>query len=129
ASADVDGFQPAAEVIGGLSPKVVPPLGGDPAFTLFEGATYTGGLLVRAAAFKRAKMGRDLAPQSVFMGLADFCITRGIHIWPYPRPVFRRPPHLAAATPKPGPARLPAFRGCSAADRDDMLAAGYGGRS
>jgi glycosyltransferase involved in cell wall biosynthesis len=126
AGAGVDGFQPAAEVAGGPSPRVVPPLGGDPAFTLFEGATYTGGLLVRGEAFKRAKIGRNLTPDSVFMGLADFCVTRGIEIWPYPQPVFLRPEHWTAATAKPVPARLTAFDDCSATDRYYMLAAGYG---
>jgi hypothetical protein len=124
--AEMDGLQPAAEVIGGRSPRMVLPLGGDPSFTLFEGATSTGGLLVRGDAFKRARLGRGLAPESAFMGLADFCVTRGIEIWPYPEPVFERPEQWSRDPAKPLPARLLAFGDCSASDRYDMLAAGYG---
>src|SRR5437762_10367286 len=108
-NADIDGLQPAAEVVGGRIRRIIPPLGGDPSFTLFEGATFTGGLLVRAEAFKRARLGRELAVESAFMGLADFCVTRGIEIWPYPDPVFDRPEYWTMGTAKPLPARLMAF--------------------
>jgi hypothetical protein len=124
--ADVDGFQPAAEVVGGQSRRMVPPLGGDPAFALVEGSTFTGGLLVRGEAFTRARLGRGLAQESAFMGLADFCVTRGIEIWPYPQPVFERPEHWTAGTARPVPARVMAFNDCSGTDRYYMLAAGYG---
>ena len=122
---DIDGLQPAAEVVGGAR-RLVPPLGGDPSFTLFEGATFTGGLLVRGDAFRRARLGRGLAPDSAFMGLADFCVTRGIQIWPYPQPVFERPEHWTPGTARLLPARVMAFGDCSATDRYYMLAAGYG---
>jgi glycosyltransferase involved in cell wall biosynthesis len=125
ADADVDGFQPAAEVAGGRSTRVVPPLGGDPAFSLFEGPTFTGGLLIRGEALARAKVGRGLTSDSAFMGLADFCVTRGLEIWPYPQPVFVRPEHWTAARAKPLPARLATFGDCSTTDRYYMLAAGY----
>ena len=60
------------------------------------------------------------------MGLADFCVTRGIEIWPYPDPVFEQPEHWTMGTAKPLPARLMAFDDCSPTDRYYMLAAGYG---
>jgi hypothetical protein len=125
-NADIDGLQPAAEVVGKLTGRIVLPLGGDPSFALFEGATFTGGLLVRGEAFKRAKWGRGFAVESAFMGLADFCVTRGIQIWPYPEPVFERPEHWTMGTARPLPVRLMAFDDCSATDRYYMLAAGYG---
>ncbi len=125
-NADIDGLQPAAEVVGGRMRRIVLPLGGDPSFTLFEGATFTGGLLVRAEAFRRARLGRGLAVESAFMGLPDFCVTRGIKIWPYPDPVFARSEHWTTGTARPLPARLMAFDDCSPTDRYYMLAAGYG---
>jgi glycosyltransferase involved in cell wall biosynthesis/predicted O-methyltransferase YrrM len=125
-NADIDGLQPAAEVVGGPTRRIVLPLGGDPSFTLFEGATFTGGLLVRTEAFKRAKLGRGFAVESTFMGLADFCVTRGIEIWPYPEPVFELPEHWRVGAPRPLPARVTAFDDCSPTDRYYMLAAGYG---
>jgi hypothetical protein len=125
-AADIDGLQPAAEVAGGQTRRTVLPLGGDPSFTLFEGATFTGGLLVRAEAFKRARLGRGFAVESAFIGLADFCVTRGIEIWPYPESVFERSEHWTMGTARPLPARVIAFDDCSATDRYYMLAAGYG---
>ena len=124
--ADIDGLQPAAEVVGGPTQRTVLPLGGDPAFTLYEGATFTGGLLVRSEAFKRARLGRSFPTESPFMGLADFCVTRGIEIWPYPQPVFERPEHWTIGNPRRLPAQVMAFDDCSATDRYHMLAAGYG---
>lgn len=125
-SSDIDGLQPAAEVVGGQTRRIVLPLGGDPSFALFEGATFTGGLLVRSEAFKRAKLGRGFALESAFMGLADFCVTRGIEIWPYPEPVFERPEHWTMGTARALPARVMAFDDSSTTDRYYMLAAGYG---
>jgi hypothetical protein len=125
-SADIDGLQPAAEVIGGEMPRVVPPLGGDPSFTLFEGATFTGGLVVRSEALKRARLGRSFALDSAFMGLADFCVTRGIEIWPYPIPVLERPENWSMDSTRRIPARLIAFDDCSSMDRYYMLAVGFG---
>jgi glycosyltransferase involved in cell wall biosynthesis len=124
--ADIDGLQPATEVVGERGRKIVLPLGGDPSFTLFEGATYTGGLLVRGEGLKRAGMWRDPAEESAFMGLADFCVTRGMEVWPYPLPVFERPDDWTESTARPLPTRVKAFDDCSPADRYYMLAAGYG---
>ncbi len=126
--ADVDGLQPAAQVVGEGTRRTVLPLGGDPSFALFEGATFTGGLLVRSEAFRRARVGRGLAAESAFMGLADFCVTRGIEIWPYPQVVFERPEHWTMGAERSLPARLIAFDDCAANDRYYMLAARYDAR-
>jgi glycosyltransferase involved in cell wall biosynthesis len=122
----IDGFQPAAEVAGEGTPRTVAPLGGDPSFTLFAGATFTGGLVVSTEALKRARSGRRFAIESDFMGLADFCVTRGIEIWPYPEPVFERPEDWSRHYPEWNPARVMAFDDCSSVDRYYMLATGYG---
>ncbi|HBB87586.1 MAG TPA: hypothetical protein DC047_08225 [Blastocatellia bacterium] len=126
--ADIDGLQPAAEVVGEGMRRTVLPLGGDPSFTLFEGATFTGGLLVRGEAFRRARVGRCLAAESAFMGLADFCVTRGIEIWPYPQAVFERSEQWTMNAERSIPARVMAFDDCSANDRYYMLAARYDAR-
>jgi glycosyltransferase involved in cell wall biosynthesis len=123
---DIDGLQPATEVIGERARKTVLPLGGDPSFTLFEGATFTGGLLVRGEGLRRASLWRELAVESAFMGLADFCVTRGMDIWPYPLPVFERPEEWTESTARTLPTRVKAFGDCSPVDRYYMLAAGYG---
>jgi hypothetical protein len=62
------------------------------------------------------------------MGLADFCVTRGIEIWPYPKAVFERPEHWTMGTERSIPARVMAFDECSANDRYYMLAARYDAR-
>jgi glycosyltransferase involved in cell wall biosynthesis/predicted O-methyltransferase YrrM len=125
-NSDIDGLQPAAEVVGGKTRRIVLPLGGDPAFSLFERATFTGGLLVRIEAFKRAKLGRALALECEFMGLADFCVTRGIEIWPYPEPAFARSEQWTIGAARTSPARVMVYDDCSATDRYYMLAAGSG---
>lgn len=125
-ASDIDGLQPAAEVIGETDRKAVPPLGGDPSFALFEGPTFTGGLLVRGAALKRAMFGRDFVIESAFMGLADFCMTRGQEIWPYPELVFERSANWTLPTHRSLPARLKLFDESSPTDRYYMLAMGYG---
>ncbi|HYY96414.1 MAG TPA: hypothetical protein VE713_18055, partial [Pyrinomonadaceae bacterium] len=124
--AGVDGLQPAAEVSGAAARKTVLPLGGDPSFTLFMGATFTGGLLVSGEAFKRARLWRELAFESAFMGLADFCVTRGIKVWPCPLPVFELAEDWKYAAAGLLPARLKAFDECAPSDRYYMLATGYG---
>jgi glycosyltransferase involved in cell wall biosynthesis len=124
--ARIDGFLPAAEIVSGGSRRIVPSLGGDPSFMLFEGVTFTGGLLVRGDALRRAKQGRGLAVESAFMGLADFCVTRRGEIWPYPEPVFVHSGHLIVHSRSSLPARVKAYDECPPADRYYMLAAGYG---
>lgn len=125
-AAGIDGLQPAAEVVGGKTRKTVLPLGGDPSFTLFMGATFTGGLLISGEALARARAWRELVPEAHFMGLADFCVTRGIKVWPYPRPVFERTEDWATCAAGSLPVRVQAFDECAPADRYYMLATGYG---
>jgi glycosyltransferase involved in cell wall biosynthesis len=121
-SEGVDGLVPAALL---SSTTVIPPLGGSPSFALYRGLTFTGGLLVRGEALLAAKWRRPYAAESAFLGLADFCVTRGIEVWPYPEPVFERAseelPELGAL-----PIRLAAYDDASAVDRYYMLATGYG---
>ena len=124
--AGVDGLQPAAEVSGSAARKTVLPLGGDPSFALFNGATFTGGLLVSGRALKRARLWRELAFESAFLGLADFCVTRGIKVWPCPLPVFELAEDWTAGGEGMLPARLKAFDECAPTDRYYMLATGYG---
>jgi len=123
--AGVDGLQPTAEV-SGAARKTVAPLGGDPAFALFMGTTFTGGLLVSAGALRRARLWRELAFESPFMGLADFCVTRGSKLWPYPVPVFELAEDWTAGSVGMLPARLKAFDECAPHERYYMLATGYG---
>ncbi len=123
---DVDGLLPAAEVVSGRLRRIIPSLGGDPAFALFEGVTFTGGLLVRGHAVRRAMLGRALAPESAFMGLADFCVTRQSQLWPFPEPVFEFPEHFVAHCRSAVPARVKAYDECPTTDRYYMVAAGYG---
>ncbi len=121
---DIGGLQPAAEITG-EPPRIVAPLGGDPAFTLLEGATYTGGLVVQPAALARILLDRELQHESAFMGLADFSVTRGVEICPYPDVVFERSAGWTMPAIALLPARLAAFADCSSTDRYYMLAAGY----
>ncbi|HEV2718749.1 MAG TPA: hypothetical protein VG323_01925, partial [Thermoanaerobaculia bacterium] len=120
ASADVDGLIPAAR----LEASVVPPLGGSAAFSLFEGATFTGAMLVRRDALFAAKEGRAYAADAPFLGLADFCVARSERIWPYPEVVAELSAPIDAKSSLP--ARVAAYGDAPAAARYYMLAAGYG---
>jgi len=119
---DIDGLIPA----GRTGTRIIPPLGGSAAFTLFEGVTFTGAMLVRRELLERAKAGRALAIESPFLGLADFCVTRGDRIWPWPEPVVERDATTAIDVKSTFPARVAAYDDASSEDRYYMLAAGYG---
>ena len=121
----VDGLQPAGLLVSGPSRRTIAPLGGDPTFTLFEGITYTGGLLVHSRALRRAALGRHLIPEAAFMGLADFCVTRGLAIWPVPEPLFVRSAIGTTGSIRANAARIAAFDDCASHDRYYMLAAGH----
>lgn len=126
ATASVDGLLPAAEEVdadGRL--RFVPPLGGSPSFSLYEGATFTGGLLVRRRVLMEAWRAHPLASESAFLGLGDFCVAGGADIWPYPEIVLRWPTGTTFQVRDAVPARLAAYEG-AADDRYYMLAAGYG---
>ena len=125
-SAAVDGLLPAGRITSEHGSSVLPPLGGSSAFSLFEGVTFTGALLVRRDALFAAKAGRALVVDSPFMGMADFCVTRGQNIWPYPEPVAERAETCRIEVKSSLPARVAAYNDASAIDRYYMLAAGYG---
>jgi len=124
--APADGLIPAGRVIGRRRARIIPPLGGSAAFSLFEGATFTGAMLVRREVLARAKSGRALSIESPFLGLADFCVTRAERIWPYPEVVVERPSDCAIDVKGALPARIAAYGDVSSDDRYYMLAAGYG---
>ncbi len=129
-SARVDGLVPAGRIVDSTSAqdeRVIPPLGGSAAFSLFEGVTFTGAMLVRRSALSAARAGRPLAMESPFMGLADLCVTHSDRIWPYPEPVVERGEDCVFAVKGSLPARVSAYGDASAADRYYMLAMGYGG--
>lgn len=123
--APVDGLIPAGRAVGRRT-RVIPPLGGSAAFSLFEGATFTGAMLVRRETLAGAKSGRALSIESPFLGLADFCVTRAERIWPYPDVVLERPSDCAIDAKGALPARIAAYGDVSSDDRYYMLAAGYG---
>jgi len=108
-TADMDGLQPAGEVPSGRARRIIVPLGGDPVFTLFEGATFTGGLLVRGSAFARMLRGRAY--------YSDLIATEGLEIWPYPQPVFEGSARWAPAPVTSLPSRVRALAGGSEANR------------
>lgn len=126
ASMAVDGLVPAGRIVKDHGSSVVPPLGGSAAFSLLEGVTFTGALLVRREALFEAKAGRAFAVDSAFMGLADFCVTRCKRIWPYPEPLAERAESCRIEARSSLPARVAAYADASAVDRYYMLAAGYG---
>ncbi len=127
--AGVDGLLPAARVIGETTSRFVPPLGGSASFSLFEGVTFTGAMLVTREALREATAGQALAVESPFMGLADFCVAKGSRIWPYPAAVVERAEDCKIDVKSPLPARVGAYDGASTNDRYYMLAAGYGAAS
>src|SRR5207244_9639695 len=102
------------------------PLGGSAAFSLYEGVTFTGALLLRREALLAAKAGQPFAVESPFLGLADFCVARNARIWPYPEAVVERSGGTAIEARSALPARVAAYGQASPSDRYYMLAAGYG---
>ena len=127
--AGVDGLLPAARVIGKTTSRFVPPLGGSASFSLFEGVTFTGAMLVTREALLGATSGQGLPVESPFMGLADFCVAKSSRIWPYPAPVVERTEDCKIEVRSPLPARVAAYDDASPTDRYYMLAAGYGAAS
>ncbi|HVT03753.1 MAG TPA: class I SAM-dependent methyltransferase [Thermoanaerobaculia bacterium] len=121
----VEGLLPTARVTGGDFSRVMPPLGGSPAFSLYEGVTFTGALLVRGETVLAAKAGRSFAVESPFMGLADFCVTRG-DLWPCPLTALERPHDYVMNVKSALPARVASYAESSLTDRYYMLATGYG---
>jgi hypothetical protein len=122
----LDGLMPAGRIIEKNGSRIVPPLGGSAAFSLFEGVTFTGAMLVRRQTLVAAKKGRVLAIESPFLGLSDFCVAQSGRIWPYPEPVVERSGECRINVKNALPARVAAYGGTSPNDRYYMLAAGYG---
>ncbi len=120
-----DGLIPAAQRPGRLRTRILPPLGGSAAFSLIEGVTFTGAMLVRRDVLTRARAGRPLATASPFLGLADYCVTRSRQILPYPEPVIELPEGMVIRPASSVPARVAAFDEAPASDRYYMLAAAY----
>jgi glycosyltransferase involved in cell wall biosynthesis len=125
----IDGLLPAGRITGKNGSKIIPPLGGSAAFSLFEGVTFTGAMLIRRDVMLAAKKGRAFAVESPFMGLSDFCVAHSRRIWPYPEPVVERAEECRVDVKNALPARVAAYDGASANDRYYMLAAGYGAAS
>jgi hypothetical protein len=121
----VDGLIPAA-IIPGEALRIVPPLGGSPTFSLFEGVTFTGALLVRSETLFHARAHRAFAKEAPFLGLADYCVTRASAILPFPLPVLERPEHYRLDLRSPLPARVAAYDESTPTERYYMLAMGFG---
>ncbi len=121
----IDGLIPAAR-LGGAPPRIVLPLGGSAAFSLFQGVTFTGGLLVRGDSMVNARGNRSLVHGSAFMGLPDFCVPGGTALWPWPETVFDCPRSFDPRDHPPLPGRVAAYDDASAIDRYYMLSTGFG---
>ncbi len=135
-SAQVDGLIPAGRITDLARPgaqtgvsvpgRIIPPLGGSAAFSLFEGVTFTGAMLVQRGSFSKAREGRALSVESPFLGLADFCVARCERIWPYAEPVVERAEDCRFEVKSALPARVAAYGEASPNERYYMLAMGYG---
>jgi hypothetical protein len=115
--ADADGIVPAGQTTAGHASRIVPPLGPDAPFALFEGATFTGGMLVRRAALHRAADEHAFDLHAAFLGLADACVIRGLDVWPCADVVFTDVDEAQRAGVPPLPERLAAYATCSDRDR------------
>ena len=121
----IDGLQPAGRVPGQRRALPIPPLGGSAAFGLFEGATFTGALLLRRASLLAATAGRPIIPDAPFLGLADHCAAHAPRIWPYPEVVVEMPEGRPIAPRGVSAGRAAAYADAAAIDRYSMLAVGY----
>ena len=122
---DVDGLLPASRVGRGKRSRIAPPLGGSAAFSFFEGATFTGSLLIRREALLAAKENRPPAVDAPFLGLADFAIASGARIWPFAEAATACGKRVVLDTRSSLPARIAAYGDASPSDRYYMLAGGY----
>lgn len=124
ANASVDGLMPAAQTVVVRGRKVIPTLGGSAPFSLYEGVTYAGALLMRRDALLAARRTRPLATNAPFLGLPDSCVTSQT-IWPYPEVVLDRNAHVAPNITPSLPERLATYDDVSPNDRYYMLANAY----
>jgi glycosyltransferase involved in cell wall biosynthesis len=137
-SSNLDGLLPAGRLaqtgvsVAHVAQKLlsVPPLGGSAAFSLFEGVTFTGAMLMRRTSLEKARAGRQLTMESPFAGLADLSVTHSEKLWPYPEVVVERAEENRFENRFESrgslPARVAAYGEASAVDRYYMLAMGYG---
>lgn len=125
AAANADGLQPAARITSLRAEQTLIPLGGSVPFSLYEGATFTGALAVRRELLFAARQGRESIAGAPFLGLADFCVTHGDRILPYPEVVLEREAWQVVEAKSSAPARVAAYAGMSQNDRYYALAAGY----
>jgi glycosyltransferase involved in cell wall biosynthesis len=121
----VDGVQPACRVTTAGLPDIIPPLGGSVPFSLYEGVTFTGGIAIRREVLVAAQQARSYVADAPFMGLADFCVTHGARILPYPEVVLERAIVQRVDSKSSAPARIAAYENVSENDRYYMLASGY----
>jgi hypothetical protein len=123
----IDGLVPAArEVDMEGNVAFVPPLGGSPAFSFYEGVTFTGAVLLRRRALMEAVDANGLIPELPFLGIVDACVAGGAEIWPYPEPAVQRPAGTALDLRSTVHARVATYERAPDLDRYFMLAAGYG---
>jgi glycosyltransferase involved in cell wall biosynthesis len=129
-SSNVDGLLPAGRLDVAQTLLSVPPLGGSAAFSLFEGVTFTGAMLMRRTSLEKARAGRQLTMESPFAGLADLSVTHSEKIWPYPEVVVERAEENRFENQFESrgslPARVATYGEASPVDRYYMLAMGYG---
>jgi glycosyltransferase involved in cell wall biosynthesis len=123
---EVDGLVPAALSGKGKDRAIVPPLGGSPAFSFYQGLGVTGGLVVKAERLSRAVCDGALALESEFLGLADLALAGGLELWPYVQPVLWHPLGYETPPPSPGvPERIAAYDRVSPTERFYIAAIGY----
>jgi glycosyltransferase involved in cell wall biosynthesis len=123
---EVDGLVPAALAGKGKDRAVVPPLGGSPAFSFYQGLGVTGGLVVKAERLSRAVRDGALAIESEFLGLADLALAGGLELWPYVEPVLWHPLGYETPCHSPGvPERIAAYDRASPTERYYIAAMGY----
>jgi glycosyltransferase involved in cell wall biosynthesis len=123
---EVDGLVPAALSGKGKDRTVVPPLGGSPAFSFYNGLGVTGGVVVKAERLSRAVRDGALAIESEFLGLGDLALAGGLELWPYVEPVLWHPRGYETPRPSPGvPERIAAYDRVSPTERFYIAAIGY----
>jgi len=125
AASGVDGLMPASRRVTQRGTRTIPTLGGSAPFSLYEGVTYAGAMLMRRDAFVEAKRGRELDIQAPFLAFADFCITGAKRVWPYPDVVQDQTHQANADIAKALPSRVAAYENTSPNDRYYMLASAY----
>ena len=124
----VDGLLPAAEIGSGPARLVAPALGGSVAFSFYEGAAHTGGMVVKADRLAGVVDAQALPLEAEFLGLTDLAIIKGLEIWPYAEPALRQAPGYGDDLKRRRTrGRIEAYGGAEANERFYIEAVGYGG--